>query len=250
MLKIKEINFGLVPTGPAMGTSALQIFFEEKDGEYEPDDYDHGKKWNFNKDNRMVDEDPRDLFTEFYGIIKENYEEEFHSVANGKQTCFLIYMSGVIDKPENFVEFNRFQVDLSNRVWNYQITVGSQVDKMKPPFSIFIGEPKFMSGKNQFYELFNSVYPIIRIEENKKSQYNLLALQECFNGPFSIATIFYYGGELSDILELTQKFRLPGHKILIIDVDEKKENVQEFAKTNFFRYFPYLKGKNFLEILN
>jgi hypothetical protein len=158
-------------------------------------------------------------------------------------------MGGLIDNPDNFKEFNRFQVDLSNRVWNYQISIGVDTQKRKPPYSIFIGVPTYMSGKNQFYELFNTVYPIIHLEKDDFKKFNTLALQECFNGPFTLSTIFFEKESNFDrILSFKNKYKLLNHKICIIDLDSDKELLKNILSFNY-RYYPYLKGTNFLKII-
>jgi hypothetical protein len=249
MLKIKNIKFGLIPTGPAIGTSAIQIFFEETEEIYEKDDYDLDfNKWRtgFNTENGMIDESPRELFSEFYEKIQK-LESQFQRAIDGSHSCFIVYMGGEIDRPDNFDEFNRFQIDLGNRSRNYQVALGKKVDKLKPTFNIFVGTPTYMTGKNQFYELFNIVYPIIKIREDEITKYNALALQECLNSPFGIATIDFEGGSELDIIDIVEKYHLPNHKVLIID-NTKKSEISEFVKTYFYKYYPYLKGKNFLDI--
>jgi hypothetical protein len=251
MLKIKDIKFGLIPTGPAIGTSSIQIFFEEKDGEYELDDYDKGKKWEFNQESRVVLEHPRDLFIEFIDKIKQKkLEKEFCRATDSHHCCFLIYMGGVIDNPKNFDEFNRLIVDLSNSAWNYQISIGIKFDRMKAPFSIFVGVPTFLTGKNQFYQLYNTTYPILHFKGDEEPNFNALSLQESLNGQSSIMTIFYENGNKDKILKLISKFMIPGHKIIFVDLKSSKENsAEEIVRSNFFRYSPYLKGKNFLKLI-
>jgi hypothetical protein len=253
MLRIKEINFGLIPTGPAVGTSALQIYFEEDEIDYKPDEYDlYFSKWKdgFDPKTGKIDEHPRELFDSLYKIMMDNYEVQFRHSINGTQTCFLTYMGGLVDHPKYFQEFNRLQIDLSNRSRNFQISTGVHLSQLKAPFSVFIGTPTFMTGKNQFYELFNITYPVICIDDKGISKYNSLAFQESLNGPATIATIFIKkGAYLNDIAEIMSTYKLPGHKVLLMDI-EGNEDVQKFAMQYFFRYYPYLKGKNFLEILN
>jgi hypothetical protein len=247
MLKIKDIKYGLVPTGPAIGVSALQVFFDEDDSEYQSDEYDTGKKWEINKETRMISENPRELFLDFLKKVEKH--SMFETTINGKQSCFIVYMGGQIDNPKNFSEYNRFNIDLSNRAWNYQITIGLNVNQQKPPYSIFVGKPQYMTGKNQFYEGFNSIYPVLHLVEDQL-EFNSLALQEIFNGPFSLATIFFENGNFDKMFEIKDKFKLSNHKILLIDVKSSKENpIDEVVKKFNFRYFPYLKGKNFLKLI-
>jgi hypothetical protein len=251
MIKIKDIKFGLIPTGPAMGVSSLQIFFSEDDSKYELDEYDNGKKWEYFKESRQVREVRKELFSDFLKKIDEkNLKKQFSIATNSSQGCFITYMGGIIDKPENFIEFNRFNIDLSNKTWNDQISYGLKMDRMKPPYSIFVGIPKFLSGKNQFYQLFNNSYPIIYLKNEEKPTFNALSLQECFNGPFSLATIFFENGDFSQIKNIVKKFNIPGFKVVLIDIKSSKENsLEQFVQDNYFRYFPYLKGKNFLKLI-
>jgi hypothetical protein len=251
MLKIKKIEYGIVPTGPALGVSAIQLFFEEVEGEYELDDFDTGKqKWTQNQ-NRIIEEHPRELINQFIEIIKKKeLLAHYERATNASQSCFIVYMGGIIDKPENFVEFNRFQTDLSNAAWNYQIYEGKKVNELRPPYTIFVGIPTYMTGKNQFYEGFNTIYPVIHLSDGaNNAKFNSLALQECFNGPFSLATIFFENGNESDIHDLKQKFKIPNHKMVLIDTPKNKTYLDDIVKEYNYRYSPYLKGKNFLKLI-
>jgi hypothetical protein len=251
MLKIKNIKFGLIPTGPAIGTPSIQVFFDENEDVYELDDYDRGLKWEFNQESRIVMESPRELFLEFVEAIKQKkLEKEYCRAADSHHCCFLVYMGGVIDNPKNFIEFNRFQVDLSNSAWNYQISIGIKVDKMRAPFSIFVGVPTYMTGKNQFYQLYNTAYPVLHYKDNESPIFNALALQECLNGQSTILTIFYENGHQDLINNLVSKYRVPGHKVILVDLKSTQEfSPADIARKNFYRYSPYLKGKNFLKLI-
>jgi hypothetical protein len=252
MLKIKNIKYGIIPTGPAIGVSAIQISFKEIEGSYEPDDFDTGKeKWVQNQQTRIITEHPRELLEGFIEVLKkEELLPQYEMATNAGQSCFIVYMGGEIDKPENFAEFNRFQTDLSNKAWNYQVYSGRKVNEMKPPYSIFVGVPSYMTGKNQFYESFNVTYPIINISDGENNnKFNTLALQECFNGPFSLATIFFENGNEKDIHDLKQKFKIPNHKMVLIDTPKNKTNIGDIVKEYNYRYSPYLTGKNFLKLI-
>ena len=252
MLKIKNIKYGMIPTGPALGMTSLQVFFEDIEGEYELDEYDLGKKWEQNKETKIITEVPRELFLEFLNVIQEkNLQKEYETATNSLQSCFILFMGDTIDDPRNFKEFNRFHIDLSNRSWNYQISIGVEINKMRPPYSIFAGIPKFMTGKNQFYELFNTIYPLLKFTQ-EPTNYNILALQECFNGPFTLATIFFDNGKIEDILTLKDQFKIPNHKVAVIDIKSSNlegKSLEEFILSNNCRYFPYLKGRNFIKLI-
>lgn len=253
MLQIKNIEYGLIPTGPALGMTSLKISFSEDENEYEKDSFDIGEQWKNDKVSRMVEENPQLLFQEFVKKIQESdLEKYFDTAISGFHNCFLLFMGGEIDKPENFDEFNRFVIDLSNRAWNYQIKSGLTVDRLKPPYSIFVGIPKYMSGKKQFYQLFNSIYPLISFE--KEMKFNALALQECFNGPFTTATIFCKDLEMENLNSFKKEFKIPERNIIIIPYNtsliETEKELQKYVLTNNIRISPYMKGENYINFFN
>lgn len=112
-----------------------------------------------------------------------------------------------------------------------------------------------MTGKNQFYEMFNVVYPLLVYRDEKPAEYNSLALQEAFNGPFTLATLFMCGGELDEVLKIKEKFKIPNRKICIIDVYSKFKgsSLEDLILNNNYRYFSYerdnIRPSRFLDLL-
>ena len=238
MLKIKDVKYGIIPTGQALGMKGLQIFFKDSKEEYIPDEYDTGKRFQVNKETRIIEEVRRELFASFLEKIKEKgFEKHLEMATNKSMGVFLVFMGGEIDKPENFKEYNRFTIDLGHYSWNVQAELGAKPQEMKPPFCMFVGTPLYLSGKNQFYELFNSCYPVIKLKE----PYNTLAVQECLNGVFTPATIFMQDGDtLHDVLEFVTKFKVMIHKVWTIS----KKPLEE---PNYYRFSPLMTGKDYLK---
>lgn len=244
MLKINKVEYGLVSTGPALGLSAFSIHFSEVEGEYVLDDYDNGKKWEFDKQTRVTMEHPRELYTDLFNKVKENnLEKEFLSALDGTQQCLLFFIGGEIDNPKNFKEFNRLSLDLSTKTWNYQISLGVPFEKLKPPYSVYLGTPKYMSGKQQFYELFNSVYAIINDDK-----FNSLAFQECLNNVFSLAV--FTSGDIQQISSIKDKFKIPNYKTCICShVARISPTLLGDVLRLHYRFYPIMDEKPFLKLI-
>jgi len=225
MLEIKKIEFGLISTGAAIGNRAIFLEFEETEK--------HPKK---------------SLFERLYNsILNSPIENYFIQAINGSHSVFLVFKSGPNDKIENFTEFNQFNIELSKKSIEIQKELKLAQHQMKPPFCIWVGNPKVFSAKNNYYQLFNCLYPIITINSNEP-EYTQLALQECINHQFSTVLLNIIEFDEQKIKDLVNKFLLKFNKVALIGSIENKK-LTDYCLNRGYRFYPNFEGVNFISCI-
>jgi len=219
MLQINNINYGLIPFGPANGQPAIQIDITETEG-----DWEKGK-----------------LFSDFKNMIEDKgLNQEYITAINGSLKNFLVFNGGYIEKENNYNEWDDFHIALSKDSVHTQTSLKLTPDKLKPPFCIWVGHPTWFTGKNNFYQYFNCAYAIVR-----NGNYAQLALQEIINHQFSTVCI------LSEVYkkiikELLGKFNL-AHKLIVVNDNNNEDKMLEYCLDSKLKYNFNSNSKQFLK---
>ena len=193
MLRLKDVSYGFIPFGPAIGERA--IFITIGNGDEEKD---------------------FDLFTELESVIdKSKLNDEFINAIDGSNSTFLVFNGGEIEDDTVNEEWDNFNRKLSKKSIDIQMALKKRTDQLRPPFCIWSGVPKKFTSTKTFYEYFNCCYAIIKNED-----YSQMALQEIINHKFS--AIIVISDDFKIIIEnLYSKYNVTRKLFLIGNENEK-----------------------------
>lgn len=176
-LVINDVEFGKVPYGYGNGTSSLAIYFGEEDGEYT---YEAPKV----EGKTFVEEEivAHGLMMDLIDILKKkNLENRWSEVLLAKNWVYFIGTC-VVD-PEHrkysapfFELIDKVALDVQTRVIKDRVLQGAEAtaeseEKLKAeymkhvssPLTALVCEPKFFTGKEDFYQRFRTIlckYPL------------------------------------------------------------------------------------------
>lgn len=172
-LVIKDVEFGKVPYGYGNGMSSLAIYFDEADGEY---DYKAPEV----EGKTFVEEEivAHGLMMDLVEKIKsKNLETRWSEVLLAKNWVYLV--GSCLASTEHrkfsvpFIELvDKLSLDIQLKVIKDRV-LGTDVDdentkseimkRLKSPLTSFVCEPKYFTGKEDFYQRFRTIlckYPL------------------------------------------------------------------------------------------
>jgi len=210
MLRIKNIKYDLFSFGPPNGQPTLFI--------------------DFDNDNTVFEiTEKSDLYVELKSKLKElKLEQQWISAINGTLEIFLCFNGGFIEMDEHFKQWDQFHIALSRESVETQKALKIKPDKLRPPFCIWIGEPKTFTGQKNYYQYFNCVIALIY-----DLKYTQLALQEIINHQFSSVCVTSENYK-KIIKDLRSKYHIT-HKLVLIDTDFHSE-VYDYCLDNKIKY--------------
>jgi len=172
MLRCESVKCGAMPYGPAAGQRMLEVRLVDDPGS------DQG--WNR--------EDPREVpcYGTFRDILeRDGLEGAYTKVIDGSQATFLLFVGGDIERIESAEEFDAFVTAITRD----NIDFGREILKLnpaavlkgeiKPPFMVFIGEPRTFTATRDWYQNFNVV--LAKVDFRTEHQISQVALQEMLN---------------------------------------------------------------------
>ena len=176
-LVINDVEFGKVPYGYGNGTSSLAIYFGEEDGEYT---YEAPKV----EGKTFVEEEivAHGLMMDLIDILKKkNLENRWSEVLLAKNWVYFIGTC-VVDLEHRkysapfFELIDKVALDVQTRVIKDRVLQGAEAtaeseEKLKAeymkhvssPLTALVCEPKFFTGKEDFYQRFRTIlckYPL------------------------------------------------------------------------------------------
>lgn len=192
-LVIKDVEFGKVPYGYGNGMSSIAIYFDEEEGEYTYKAPEvEGKTF--------VEEEivAHGLVMDLMDKLKDKgIEDKWSEVLLARNWVY--FVGACLASPEHrkfsapFLEFiDKLALDIQVKVIKDRVLPeGGDDDKVKAeimkrlqsPLTAFVCEPKYFTGKDDFYQRFRTIlckYPL-----GEKDEFNQMACVEIGNHNFS-----------------------------------------------------------------
>lgn len=192
-LVVKDVEFGKVPYGYGNGTSSLAIFFDEVDGDYT---YEAPKD---SGDKKFVEEEivAHGLMMDLIDILKKKkLETRWSEVLLSKNWVY--FVGSCLASPDSrkysapFLELvDRVALDVQLKVIKERTNLDPDDDKMKSevmkriqaPLTAFVAEPKYFTGKDDFYQRFRTILCKYSLEDN--AEFSPMACVEIGNHTFA-----------------------------------------------------------------
>lgn len=237
-LVVDKVNYGLVPYGPGTGTRALGIYFSTKDGEftYEAEKDEKGNPITSDKIIINAAGILQDILNE---IKNKKYEVPWANFLLGRE--YVYFIGTELASPDyRKIIANLFE-GLSHMALEVQKKSFENIEDEKKlaavkkqlhaPMPVFVGEPKYYTGRDQFYENFNII--LLQLPLGEGDKFNQMAMVEVANHAFSTFVIKMdkenFEKEkkvLKEKYEDIGALSLPTSRIFIVDKDGSDEIAQ------------------------
>ena len=245
-LVVDKVQYGLVPYGPGTGTRAIGVTIKEADGDYT---YEAEK----DEKGNPVTSDPATIAAAglLQDILKEvetqQLKQPWANFMLGRE--YVYFIGEAIASPEHRGVFNVMMEGVAHMALEIQKKAFentapedklSQVKKeLHAPMPVWVGEPKYYTGRDQFYENFNLV--LLKLPLNEDAKFNQMTMVEVANHAFST----YVLPMSSETFEskkkvLEEKYKaidalaLPPSRIFIVD-ESGDDKIAQYALDEGFR---------------
>jgi len=230
-LVIKDVHYGLVPYGPGTGNRSIGITFDEAEGEYtyEPQKDDEGK---------VITDDP--IYVAAAGILgdiiaKIKEKDLSLSWANYLLGREYVYFIGTCTAAPGHREVMAALLEgLSRMALQAQKASFEDIDpehklaevkkQLHAPMPVWVGEPKYYTGRDTFYENFNLV--LLKLPLNESPAFNQMTMVEVANHAFSVYILDVDDKNFDSQIKVLEDaycsidaLALPPQRIYIIDSD-------------------------------
>ena len=236
MIKISKVYGGYPSYGPSQGAKSVFIEFEPCEGKLPEGTAQSTPEQTYAKE--MLD----DLINK---IDKANLVDVWSKECL-MGTTHIVSVGSEIAAPDNIGIMNEFYYLVGHLAVAMQKDVGLQ--KMRPPYLVWAGTPKYYTGRKTFFENFQILaveYPIDGItKDNITEKVPPLAAVEANNHLFSQA---YFkikdikDFEVIDLYTENQMLELPPIRIFVYDSSESVEKTTAIATEAFKRNLRYFR---------
>lgn len=236
MIKVSKVYGGYPMTGPAQGAKSVFIEFESCEGQLPEGTAQSTPEQVYAK--TMLD----DLITK---VDKANLVEVWSKECL-MGTTHIVSVGEEIAAPENIGIMNEFYYLVGKLAVTMQKDVGLQ--KMRPPYLVYMGKPKYYTGRHTFFENFQVLsieYPVDVTEENIMEKVPPLAAVEVNNHLFSQAFFKISEASQFDIIDLYvkhQMLELPPIRIFVYDCATFESESEKIAKECYKRGLRYFSA--------
>lgn len=245
-LVVNKVSYGLVPYGPGTGNRAIGIYFTEVEGEF---DYVSEK-----------DEKGNDLTTDpvtikSAGLLKDildsiqaaKLEIPWANFLLGREYTYFIGEETANPAYRDIIA--NLMAGLSHMALEVQKKAFKDVEdqdklsavkkQLHAPMPVFVGQPKYYTGKDTFYENFNLVLLQVPLSENP--EFNQMTMVEVANHAFSTYVLKMNKKDfetqkkvLEESYEKIGALSLAPQRIFIVDEDGDDE-IAQFALDRGYR---------------
>jgi hypothetical protein len=168
MLKITDVEYGLVPFGGSAGIRALGIYVKDDD---QPFDF---KSFDIDPES---DPDPWFSYTvKLFNELKVRYPDamsHWENVLLAKEQCFFIGNGWEYEKNRDFTSafFDKYldkaALELQIKTFKVDKKTGKNLNQLHAPWVMFVGRPLVNTGSFQCYERFSQVYAVCDLSDGE-----------------------------------------------------------------------------------
>lgn len=237
-LIVEKVHYGLVPYGPGTGNRAVGITFAEADGEYT---YEAEKDEN----GQPVTTDPvminaAGLLGDILKAIKDQkLELPWANFLLGREYVYFIGTETASPEARPIISammegLAHMALDVQKKSFESvapQDKIGAVKKELHAPMPVWVGEPKYYTGRDTFYENFNLVLLKLPLEED--TTFNQMTMVEVANHAFSTYVLEMDSESFeSKTKVLDEKYRsidalaLPPQRIFIVDKSDDNRIAQ------------------------
>lgn len=245
-LVIEKVHYGLVPYGPGTGNRAIGITFAEAEGEYT---YEAEK----DEKGNPVTTDPTTIAAAgiLGDILKEVKEKELElpwaNYLLGREYIYFIGTCTAAPEHRPVIEsllegLSKMGLDVQKKSFESiapEDKLGEVKKQLRAPMPVWVGEPKYYTGRDTFYEYFNLV--LLKLPLTDGVQFNQMTMVEVANHAFSTYIIEMNKKDfenqkkvLEDSYKSIDALALPPQRIFVIDVDGDN-TIAQFALDEGYR---------------
>lgn len=237
-LVVEKVNYGVVPYGPGTGNRAIGVTFKEVEGNYT---YEAEKDEN----GQPVTDDPlminaagilNDILTE---VKAKGYELPWANFLLGRE--YLYFIGTDTASPEGrpviaamLEGVSHMALETQKKAFESiapQDKLGEVKKQLHAPMPVWVGEPKYYTGRDSFYENFNLVLLKVPLTEN--ADFNQMTMVEVANHAFSTYILEVNTEKFEEQTKVLKEsyenigaLALPPQRIFIIDEDGDKQIAQ------------------------
>lgn len=260
-LIIEKVANGIVPCGPGNGTQALGVYFKEVEGEfdYQPDEVTK----ELNNQEYLIG---HGLLTDMVNAIKDaGFSKQYFDYLGAQTGTWLYCIGEEVANPEYrkytmpmFELLSKaalgFQKQLIERELGDNEDLKSQyMKRLRAPLTAFVGEPKYYTGKADFYQQFNTVLAKVVLEE--EAEFNPMAMVEIGNHNFATMIMKVDAENFEQQQKVLEEkyvskdaITLPPQQVFVVDTSgAANSKASNFCMETGYRLNVLHQDENFLE---
>lgn len=245
-LVVDKVTYGLVPYGPGTGTRSLGIYFKETEG-----DFDYKAELD-DKGNPLTEDtnaiNAAGILGDILNKIKaDKLEQPWASFLLGREYVYFIGEDSAAPAYRKIIGtmlevVAKMALDIQKKQFEGiedEKKLAAVKKQLHAPMPVFVGEPKYYTGLDTFYENFNLV--LLQLPLTSDAKFNQMAMVEVANHAFSVFVLKMNKDKFEEQKKVLKEsyedigaLSLPPTRVFIVD-ETGDDSIAEFALNRGYR---------------